>query len=94
MQRCSSINADAPACMPAADACCRSGWCGVNRGATLTPQLRQQLLATSQPELDSLCVGVGRVTAGRRQLFAQQAGLAVEMVQRVYDIPACNGAWA
>jgi hypothetical protein len=52
----------------------------------VTPELQQQL-----PERQSLCVGVGRVTAGRRELFAQQSGLAVEMLQRVFDTPAVNG---
>ncbi|WIA10672.1 hypothetical protein OEZ85_010852 [Tetradesmus obliquus] len=62
------------------------GWAGVNRGATLTQQLQAQLPGRLQ-----LAVGVGRVTEGRRGLFRQQQGLAVEMLSRVYDIPACNG---
>jgi hypothetical protein len=63
-----------------------SGWAGVNRGASLTQQLQSQL-----PDRLQLAVGVGRVTEGRRGLFRQQQGLAVEIVSRVYDIPACNG---
>ncbi|KAF6253304.1 S-adenosyl-L-methionine-dependent methyltransferase [Scenedesmus sp. NREL 46B-D3] len=62
------------------------GWAGVNRGASLTAELQAQLPGRLQ-----LAVGVGRVTEGRRGLFRQQRGLAVEMVSRVYDIPACNG---
>uniref|UniRef100_A0A383VZZ1 SAM-dependent MTase RsmB/NOP-type domain-containing protein n=1 Tax=Tetradesmus obliquus TaxID=3088 RepID=A0A383VZZ1_TETOB len=62
------------------------GWAGVNRGATLTQQLQAQLPGRLQ-----LAVGVGRITEGRRGLFRQQQGLAVEMLSRVYDIPACNG---
>jgi hypothetical protein len=65
-----------------------SGWAGVNRGASLTAELQAQLPGRLQ-----LAVGVGRVTEGRRGLFRQQQGLAVEMVSRVYDIPACNGGY-
>jgi len=52
----------------------------------LTPELQAQL-----PDLQRLCVGIGRVTAGRRELFRQQQGVAVEMVQRVFDVAPCNG---
>jgi hypothetical protein len=52
----------------------------------LTPQLQDQL-----PDREQLCVGLGRVTAGRRELFKQQQGLAIEMVERVFDITPCNG---
>jgi hypothetical protein len=52
----------------------------------LTPALQAQL-----PDRQQLCVGVGRVTAGRRQLFKQQQGLAVEMVQRAFEVTPCNG---
>ena len=62
------------------------GWCGLNRGMRLTPDLQARL--TGQQEL---CVGVGRVTAGRRQLFSQQQGVAVELVQRVFEVQPCNG---
>jgi hypothetical protein len=66
--------------------CAFRGWCGVNRGMRLTPQLQQQL-----PDREQLCVGLGRVTAGRRELFKQQQGLAIEMVERVFDVTPCNG---
>jgi hypothetical protein len=60
---------------------------------TITPQLKAQLAARlSQQQQQQLYVGVGRVTAGRVGLFRQQQGLAVEMTQRVFDIPPCNGA--
>jgi hypothetical protein len=52
----------------------------------LTPELQAQL-----PDRQQLCVGMGRVTAGRRQLFKQQQGLAVEMVQRAFEVTPCNG---
>lgn len=52
----------------------------------LTPELQARLPERQQP-----CVGLGRVTAGRRELFKQQQGLAVEMVQRMFDIFPCNG---
>lgn len=52
----------------------------------LTPELEAQL-----PGRQQLCVGLGRVTAGRRQLFKQQQGLAVEMVQRAFEVTPCNG---
>lgn len=58
----------------------------MNRGMRLTPELQAQL-----PDRHQLCVGVGRVTAGRRELFRQQQGVAVEMVQRVFDVVPCNG---
>ena len=66
-------------------AACRA-WCGLNRGMRLTPELEAQL-----PGRQQLCVGLGSVTAGRRQLFKQQQGLAVEMVQRAFDVTPCNG---
>lgn len=53
---------------------------------SLTQNLKQQLL-----NHDRHYIGVGRVTAGRRGLFRSQEGLAVEMVQRVFEIPPCNG---
>eukprot|EP00878_Enallax_costatus_P044934 GHUV01053731.1.p1 GENE.GHUV01053731.1~~GHUV01053731.1.p1 ORF type:complete len:207 (+),score=52.55 GHUV01053731.1:282-902(+) len=61
-------------------------WCGVNRGMTLTADRRKQLNNHEQHY-----IGIGRVTAGRRGLFRAQEGLAVEMVQRVFEIPPCNG---
>jgi hypothetical protein len=64
----------------------RSGWTGLNRGMRLTPEPQARL-----PSRQDLCVGLGRVTAGRRELFQRQQGLAVEMVQRVFDVLPCNG---
>lgn len=52
----------------------------------LTQELQARL-----PSRQDLCVGLGRVTAGRRELFQRQQGLAVEMVQRVFDVMPCNG---
>eukprot|EP00775_Hariotina_reticulata_P008168 gene8168-8359_t len=68
------------------------GWCGINRGMLVTPQLKARLTARlSQMQQQQLYVGVGRVTAGRVGLFRQQQGVAVQMTQRVFDIPPCNG---
>lgn len=64
----------------------RRGWTGLNRGMRLTPELQARL-----PSRQDLCVGLGRVMAGRRKLFQRQQGLAVEMVQRVFDVMPCNG---
>ena len=38
-----------------------------------------------------LFLGVGRCVEGRRGMFRQQSGLAVEMVERVYETPSING---
>lgn len=53
---------------------------------SLTADLKQQL-----PQHHQLYIGTGRVTAGRRGLFRAQEGLAVEMLDRVFQLPPCNG---
>jgi hypothetical protein len=85
-----SIYTEHPAAWLCCVLCCR-GWSGLNRGMRLTPELQAQL-----PDRQQLCVGLGRVTAGRRELFRQQQGMVIEMVQRVFDVVPCNGercAW-
>ena len=43
------------------------------------------------PPRSHLFLGVGRCVEGRRGMFRNQSGLAVEMVQRVYESPSING---
>ena len=66
--------------------CCCRRWAGLNRGQAIIPELASKL-----PSREGLFLGVGRAAAGRRGMFRQQEGLVVEMEQRVFDIPPCNG---
>ena len=43
------------------------------------------------PSRSHLFVGIGRCAEGRRGMFRRQSGLAVEMVERVYETPSING---
>ena len=43
------------------------------------------------PSRSNLFLGVGRCVEGRRGMFRNQSGMAVEMVQRVYNSPSING---
>ncbi|GAX83364.1 hypothetical protein CEUSTIGMA_g10789.t1 [Chlamydomonas eustigma] len=43
------------------------------------------------PDRTHLFLGMGRCVQGRRAMFRNQNGLAVEMVDRVYDVPSLNG---
>jgi len=45
------------------------------------------------PSRSHLFVGIGRCVEGRRAMFRRQIGLAVEMVERVYETPSMNGLW-
>jgi hypothetical protein len=65
----------------------RPGKTPVPRGTILRPATAAQL-----PSRDRLHIGVGRALDGRVALFKAADGMAVEMVERVYDIPPCNGA--
>jgi hypothetical protein len=43
------------------------------------------------PSREGLYLGLGRAAAGRRGLFRAQQGLAVEMQQRVFELPSLSG---
>ncbi|KAI8472058.1 MAG: S-adenosyl-L-methionine-dependent methyltransferase [Monoraphidium minutum] len=58
----------------------------LTRGTVLRPDAQARLAPRHR-----LHVGVGRAAGGRVELFRLQGGMAVEMVERVYDIPPCNG---
>lgn len=38
-----------------------------------------------------LCAGIGQACIGRAEMFRLQHGVAVELTQRVYDVPSLNG---
>ncbi len=42
---------------------------------------------------DRVYAGVAVAAAGRRALFRQEQGLALQMEERVFDVPSCNGGW-
>lgn len=54
------------------------------------PQQQEQ-----QQHLHWLCAGIGRACVGRAEMFRLQHGVAVELTQRLYDVPSLNGneAW-
>jgi hypothetical protein len=43
-----------------------------------------------------LCIGLGCAKMGRAEMFRVQHGVAVEMEQRVYEVPSptLDGEWA
>ena len=62
----------------------------------LDPSVLQKTVATPQqlptlPSRSHLFVGIGRCIEGRRGMFRRQSGLAIEMVERVYETPSING---
>lgn len=64
----------------------RPGRTPIPRGTILRPDT-----AAALPSRDHLHLGVGRAVDSRVALFRSSEGLAIEMVQRVYDIPPVNG---
>lgn len=61
------------------------------------PQEQQQLQAQGSPEPQQqqqqqwLCAGIGKACVGRAEMFRLQHGVAVQLTQRVYDVPSLNG---
>lgn len=43
-----------------------------------------------QPQL-WLCAGIGQACVGRVEMFRLQHGVAVQLTQRLYDVPSLNG---
>ncbi|CAK9874412.1 unnamed protein product [Sphagnum jensenii] len=66
------------------------GWCvGVTRGTTLSSQhANSQFEDTSR---SGWFIGTGRAMMTRASLFRETKGVAVEMVDRVFDLPSFNG---
>jgi len=65
-----------------------SDWCGITRGTTLPA-------ACAPPEARGrLHIGVGRAALSRADMFRAQSGVAVELTDRVFDVPPWDGARA
>ncbi|CAM6098706.1 unnamed protein product [Calypogeia fissa] len=62
---------------------------GITRGTTLQSEhAKNQLEGCAR---DNLFIGKGRVTMSRGQLFKETEGVAIEMTDRVFDLPPFHG---
>lgn len=43
------------------------------------------------PDRSNLYIGIGRMLMSRSEVFRSQNGVAIEMQQRVFDVPSWNG---
>jgi hypothetical protein len=66
--------------------------CSTTRGRVLPAVVSSSSASGGQQQRQQwLCAGVGRACVGRADMFRLQHGVAVELTQRVYDVPSLNG---
>ena len=67
-----------------------SEWCGVTRGTVIGSEAWKR---AGPIDRQGLFVGVGRMAAGRSELFRLQHGVALVMDQPVFRVPSVQGEY-
>lgn len=82
---------DCTICLPTrAVSCCAALCCSAATRGMVLPALSHPDSSSSRQQ-HWLCAGIGKACVGRVEMFRLQHGVAVELTQRVYDVPSLNG---